>query len=57
MLRGGLQVAAVYTIPIHHNPYGVTLSPAKRSRLIKLAHEYKFFIFADEVRRHALVSL
>ncbi|MEV0006243.1 PLP-dependent aminotransferase family protein [Micromonospora sp. NPDC050980] len=39
----------LYTIPVFHNPTGVTLSPRRRVRLVELAEEYGFPIVADEV--------
>jgi 2-aminoadipate transaminase len=39
----------LYTIPIHHNPTGSTLTDARRARLIELAQEFDFLILADEV--------
>src|SRR5215207_3995448 len=39
----------LYTIPIHHNPTGSTLTDARRSRLIELAQQFDFLILADEV--------
>ena len=39
----------LYTIPIHHNPTGTTLSAARGGKLIELAKKYRFFIVADEV--------
>jgi len=39
----------VYTIPIHHNPTGATLSPERRTRLIELSIKHDFYILADEV--------
>jgi len=39
----------VYTIPVFHNPTGVTLSAARRKRLIHLSQKYDFLIVADEV--------
>ncbi|MEM7255578.1 MAG: PLP-dependent aminotransferase family protein [Pseudomonadota bacterium] len=38
----------VYTIPIHHNPTGVSMSQAKRERLAALARQYNFVVIADE---------
>jgi len=35
-------------VPINHNPAGVTLSEAKRKKLLALAKEYDFKIIADE---------
>jgi DNA-binding transcriptional MocR family regulator len=39
----------LYTIPIHHNPSGATLTEARRAKLIELAQQYDFLIVADEV--------
>jgi DNA-binding transcriptional MocR family regulator len=39
----------LYTIPIHHNPSGTTLPESRRTRLIELAQQHDFLIFADEV--------
>jgi len=39
----------VYTIPAHHNPTGVTLSAARRQRLLELSLAHDFYILADEV--------
>jgi len=38
-----------YTIPVHHNPTGTTLSAARRTRLLELAQQFDFLILADEV--------
>jgi DNA-binding transcriptional MocR family regulator len=39
----------LYTVPIHHNPAGITLTETRRARLIELAQQYDFLILADEV--------
>jgi len=39
----------LYTIPIHHNPTGTTLTETRRARLIGLAQQFDFLILADEV--------
>ncbi len=39
----------LYTIPIHHNPSGATLTEQRRAKLIELAQQYDFLIVADEV--------
>lgn len=39
----------LYTIPIHHNPSGATLTEQRRAMLIELAQQYDFLIVADEV--------
>lgn len=39
----------IYTIPIHHNPTGSTLTDARRARLIELSQQFDFLILADEV--------
>jgi DNA-binding transcriptional MocR family regulator len=41
--------AIVYTVPVHQNPSGVTLSAERRARLVELARRHDFFILADEV--------
>ncbi len=41
--------AFVYTIPVFHNPAGVTASPDRRRALIRLAETHDFQIVADEV--------
>lgn len=38
----------VYTVPVHHNPTGITMSNEKREKLVALAQKYKFYIIADE---------
>jgi len=42
------KVKLVYTVPVHHNPTGITMSDDKRERLVKLAREHDFVIIADE---------
>ncbi|MFP4374150.1 MAG: PLP-dependent aminotransferase family protein [Spirochaetaceae bacterium] len=39
----------LYTIPVHQNPSGVTMSEARRVRLVELAEEHDFLVLADEV--------
>ena len=41
--------AFVYTIPVHQNPTAVTMSEARRTRLVELAEEHGFLVLADEV--------
>ena len=38
----------LYTIPIHHNPSGATLTEARRGQLVELAQQHNFLILADE---------
>ncbi|MFD1887987.1 aminotransferase-like domain-containing protein [Paenibacillus wenxiniae] len=38
----------LYTMPTYHNPGGVTLSVAKRHRLVELAREYHFYVLEDD---------
>jgi DNA-binding transcriptional MocR family regulator len=45
----GERPAMIYTIPVFQNPTGVTLSPARRRRLVELAAEYDCPVVADEV--------
>ncbi len=44
-------VSLVYTIPIHHNPTGVSMSPDRRRDLIALSEKHDFFIASDEAYR------
>jgi 2-aminoadipate transaminase len=39
----------LYTIPVHQNPSGRTLTETRRARLIELSQQYDFLILADEV--------
>ena len=39
----------LYTIPIHHNPTGTTLTEPRRTRLLELSQQSDFLILADEV--------
>ena len=39
----------VYTIPVYHNPTGVTLSADRREDLVRLSAKHDFLIVADEV--------
>lgn len=48
-LESGVRPKFIYTIPTYQNPTGATMSEERRSELLKLAEEYDFFIFADEV--------
>lgn len=47
LLRRGARPKIVYTIPDFHNPTGVTLSAARRIRLVELAQQFGFVIVAD----------
>lgn len=40
-----------YTVPDHQNPTGVTMSVAKRQRLVALANQYDFVILEDSPYR------
>lgn len=42
------KIKMLYTVAVHHNPTGITMSDAKRKRLVELAREHKFIIVADE---------
>mmetsp|Transcript_52631 Transcript_52631/g.125740 ORF Transcript_52631/g.125740 Transcript_52631/m.125740 type:complete len:362 (-) Transcript_52631:96-1181(-) len=44
----GEKIKLVYTVAVHHNPTGITMSNAKRERLVALAAKYNFKIIADE---------
>ena len=39
----------IYIIPTFQNPSGLTLSQARRVKLVELAHRYNFLVVADEV--------
>jgi 2-aminoadipate transaminase len=39
----------LYTIPIHQNPSGRTLTQERRMRLVELSQKFDFLILADEV--------
>lgn len=43
-LRAGKRPVMVYTVPIAHNPTGVTLSNSRRERLAELSREFNFKI-------------
>jgi len=44
----GKRVKLVYTIPIAHNPAGVTMSLERRKHLVELSEEYDFLIIEDD---------
>ncbi|MGL4648586.1 MAG: aminotransferase class I/II-fold pyridoxal phosphate-dependent enzyme, partial [Caldilineaceae bacterium] len=48
-LRAGERPTLLYPIPTHQNPAGVTLSAARRERLVALSSAFGFRIVADEV--------
>lgn len=39
----------LYTIPVFHNPSGVTLTSRRREQLVELANRFDFHVVADEV--------
>jgi len=39
----------IYIIPTFQNPSGLTLSQARREKLVELAHRFNFLVVADEV--------
>jgi 2-aminoadipate transaminase len=47
-LAKGMRPAFVYAIPDGHNPFGVSMSVEKRSRLLALAEYYRFVIVEDD---------
>jgi DNA-binding transcriptional MocR family regulator len=48
IIASGIRPDFVYTIPSFHNPTSVTLSNARRERLVALALRYDFMVVADE---------
>jgi DNA-binding transcriptional MocR family regulator len=39
----------LYTIPVHHNPAGTTLTEVRRAQLVEIVRQHNFMILADEV--------
>jgi 2-aminoadipate transaminase len=48
VLAEGLRPALIYTVTDGHNPLGVSMSPAKRVRLVELARRYQTPIVEDD---------
>merc|ERR550525_747102 len=48
LVEKGGKIKLVYTVPVHHNPTGITMSNPKRKQLVALAHKYDFKIISDE---------
>jgi 2-aminoadipate transaminase len=48
LLASGVRPVLAHVIPNFQNPAGVTLSAARRERLLELANEYGFVIFEDD---------
>ena len=46
--KGNPKLKFMYTIPNFQNPGGVTMSPARRKRLIELMDEYNFMVIEDD---------
>ncbi len=51
VLRANPRTRLIYTIPDFHNPTGVTLSLARRRRLIELANEFDVLVLEDSPYR------
>ncbi len=49
LAREGRRVPFIYTIPVFHNPTGVTLGEQKRARLVEVAADHGVLVVADEV--------
>lgn len=47
MLKAHPEIKLLYTVADFHNPGGVTMSLAKRQRLVELANQYNFLILED----------
>ena len=43
------RLMVLYTIPVHHNPLGVSLSEDDRQRLVAMCEDYDVYLIADEV--------
>ncbi len=46
--KGNPRLKLLYTIPNFQNPGGVTMSPARRQRLLELSEEYGFMVIEDD---------
>ena len=46
--KGNPRLKFLYTIPNFQNPGGVTMTPARRKRLLELADEYGFMVVEDD---------
>jgi len=44
----GRRVKFVYTIPVAHNPTGITMSLERKKHLVELASQFDFLIFEDD---------
>ncbi|NJN52331.1 MAG: PLP-dependent aminotransferase family protein [Gammaproteobacteria bacterium] len=51
LAAAGKRVKLIYTISAYHNPTGVTLSLARRQRLLELASEHDALVLDDEAYR------
>uniref|UniRef100_A0A6B2L643 Aminotransferase class I/classII large domain-containing protein n=1 Tax=Arcella intermedia TaxID=1963864 RepID=A0A6B2L643_9EUKA len=47
-LQTGQKVSMLYSVPIYHNPTGISLSSAKMAKVVDLAEKYNFVILSDE---------
>ena len=45
----GNDIVCFYVIPSHHNPLGISYSIDDKIKLIRLCHQYKLHLIADEV--------
>jgi len=43
------RLIVLYTIPVHHNPLGASLSEDDRQTLVRLCETFQLFVIADEV--------
>lgn len=48
LLKDGLRPRFIYVLPTFQNPAGVTLTEARRQRLLELSHEYEVPILEDD---------
>ena len=46
--RAGRRVKLLYTVPNYHNPAGVTLSAARRPRILEIAERHDVLIVEDD---------
>ncbi len=48
LARAGRRVKLLYTVPNHHNPAGVTLSAARRPRIVEIAQRFGVLVLEDD---------
>ncbi len=52
IVKGGKRVKLIYTIPVAHNPAGVTLSIERKKHLLEIASEHDILVIEDDPYSH-----